>query len=104
MVVGKQPGKEEWTMSTPTVPSTPTVAAPPVVAPADDPYRYGYRCVTRVGPDGRTVCEQVPLTLEDVLHQQEDDHIAENTVHNEERDFLRNACAHRLAGQAGALV
>ena len=33
-----------------------------------DPYRYGWRYVCRPGANGRKVWEQVPLTLEDVLH------------------------------------
>jgi hypothetical protein len=104
MVVEDRSGKEEETMSTPTVPGTPTVAAAPSVAPAEDPYRFGYRYVRRVGPDGREEWEQVGLTLEDVLHPQEDDHISENTVHNDERDDLKKVCRLQLAGVPGALV
>jgi len=49
----------------------PTPSPPPPTPPRDnDPFRYGWRFMHRVGPDGREDLEQVPLTLEDVLHPQ----------------------------------
>jgi hypothetical protein len=41
-------------------------------APAD-PFFYGFRYVPRPRPDGGSDLEMVPLTLEDILHPQEDD-------------------------------
>jgi len=49
---------------------------------------YGWRYVERRGPDGNVYTEEVLLTLEDVLHPQEDDVIPENTVHEAERRYL----------------
>jgi Uma2 family endonuclease len=45
--------------------------------PEADPFRYGWRFVKKLLPDGSTDLVQVPLTLEDVLHPQEDDQIPE---------------------------
>jgi Uma2 family endonuclease len=39
-----------------------------------DPYLYGWRYVTRFAPDGEMMFVLQPLTLEDILHPQEDDH------------------------------
>jgi Uma2 family endonuclease len=56
--------------------------------PCDDPFRYGWRYVERTLPDGQIVLEEVPLTLEDVLHPQEDDVIPENTQQARDRRYL----------------
>lgn len=47
---------------------TTTPASAPGAPPADDPFRYGWRFVPRPTPDNPHHLEQVPLTLEDVLH------------------------------------
>jgi hypothetical protein len=47
-------------------------------------FPYGWRYVRR----GDTL-EQVPLTLEDVLHPQEDDFIAGNTLHDKDCNYLK---------------
>lgn len=62
-----------------------------------DPYRYGWRYVRRTLPDGRTVFDQVPLTLEDVLHPQEEDVIVHSDQHENIRVYLREALKARLA-------
>ncbi len=72
--------------------------------PDDNPFRYGWRYVRRVGPDGREDLEQVPLTLEDVLHPQENDVIPENTVQEEERGDLARIFRRRLPRAGGNLV
>ncbi len=84
-------------MTTPnlTSPEPPTAALAP---PADpNPFRYGWRYVNKRLPDGRIEVEEVPLTLEDVLHPQEDDVIPENTVHEPERGHLTGAFRTRLS-------
>jgi colicin import membrane protein len=73
-------------------------------APESDPFRYGYRWVEVKRPDGTTDREEVPLTLEDLLHPQFGDVIVENIVHNFERDYLADVFRARLAGVHGALV
>lgn len=60
-----------------------------------DPFRYGWRYVPVTRPDGATELEQVPLTLEDVLHPQAGDVIPEARYHEAERRYLSdvlNAC------------
>src|SRR2546430_10454076 len=54
-------------------PMTTIAPAPaPSSAETDDPYRYGWRYIQHDLPDGNFVVEQVPLTLEDVLHPEAD--------------------------------
>ncbi len=61
-----------------------------------DPFRYGWRYVRRTLPDGRETLDQVPLTLEDVLHPEEEDATPEDTIHEPERSHLVGACRRRL--------
>jgi Uma2 family endonuclease len=82
--------------------STPTPA--PQTPRPDDPFRIGWREVRRELPDGRTVVEQVPLTLEDALHPQEGDVIVMNTAHNRDWRYLQDVFERRLAGDPHALV
>jgi colicin import membrane protein len=49
---------------------------------------YGWRYIQCVGPDGKVELEEKLLTLEDVLHPQEDDVIPENTLHESERRYV----------------
>jgi Uma2 family endonuclease len=84
-------------------PSTVPAVSPPV-ASAEDPFRYGWRFVRRVGPDGKEDLEQVPLTLEDVLHPQEDDVIPENSWQEQERGDLARIFRLRLPRAGGNLV
>jgi Uma2 family endonuclease len=73
-------------------------------APAADPFAIGWRDVPCLQPDGSTVWKQIPLTLEDALHPQEDDKIMTNTVHNRDWIYLRDVIQSRAAGDATALV
>jgi Uma2 family endonuclease len=57
--------------------------------PKPDPFRYGWRFLKKVLPDGTTDLVQVPLTLEDVLHPQEGDVIPETTFHERDGEYLR---------------
>jgi Uma2 family endonuclease len=84
------------------IPSTVPVAAP--ATPDDNPFRYGWRFVRRVGPDRQEKWEQVPLTLEDVLHPQEGDVIPENSVQEQERGDLARIFRRRLPPAARGLV
>jgi hypothetical protein len=51
-------------------------------------FRYGWRFVKHTLPDGSTDLVRVPLTLEDVLHPQEEDVILQRHLHAIERDHL----------------
>ncbi len=47
-------------------------------ASSPNPFRFGWRDVQQIGPDGSKRWVQAPLTQEDALHPQESDHISEN--------------------------
>lgn len=57
--------------------------------PANDPFRYGWRLKRRVLADGSEEFDQVPLTLEDVLHPEEEDFIVHSTAHDRDTIHLR---------------
>ncbi len=83
---------------------TPNAPTPPPAPPAADPYAIGWREVTRTLPDGTTILEQIPLTLEDALHPQEDDQIVQNSAHNRDWRYLQDVFERRLADDPHALV
>ncbi len=72
-----------------------TVARPEQAT--DDPFRYGWRYVWQKNDKGMPVQVQVPLTLADVLHPQEEDRIVQNDLHDRDcvylREVLRRASA-----------
>src|SRR5688572_26582822 len=69
-------------------------------APAvEDEFRYGWRFVKR---DGELV--QVPLTLEDCLHPQEEDHISVNIQHHGTCDYLFDVFSTRPLAPQHTLV
>ena len=83
-------------MSTPNLTTPPTTAAS-VTPPAEaDRFRYGWRYVNRKRKDGNIEVEEVPLSLEDVLHPQEGDVIPEITIQESERGHLAGAFRTRL--------
>jgi colicin import membrane protein len=68
-----------------------------------DPFRYGWRYVRRVLPDGSKILDQVPLTLEDVLHPQEGDFHVLTDEHNDDCAYLKVALRKHLTGKAMVL-
>ncbi len=70
--------------------STVSTTRPPR-SPSDepDPFRYGWRYVRITRPDGTEELDQVPLTLEDVLHPEEGDFIVQTDAHDDERAYLK---------------
>jgi len=76
---------------------------PPPPAPGEDPFRYGWRDIVHMRPDGHTV-ERIPLTLDDVLHPREGDVIPLNTLHHIECNYLYSTAELRVAGRAGVLL
>ncbi len=52
--------------------------APPA---AEDPFRLGFRERMTTTPDGREVLKQIPLTAEDLVYPEEDDHVAQGMPH-----------------------
>jgi colicin import membrane protein len=72
--------------------------------PANDPWYYGYRDVTRTMPDGTTKHERIPLTLEDTLHPQEGDCIMESDVHDLMLTYLATVFRWRTADDPSVLI
>ncbi len=56
-----------------------------------DPFRYGYRHVTRIDDRGRERFIMVPLTEEDILHPQLEDHVTQNPPHDLDCVYLLGA-------------
>jgi Uma2 family endonuclease len=72
--------------------------------PADDPFRYGWRFVRRPTPDDPDHLEQVPLTLEDVLHPEVGDFIVHSDRHETDRVYLTAVLRARLEPDGQAIV
>src|SRR5947209_6054792 len=70
----------------------------------DDPYRYGWRYVKVIGPDGTETLDQVPLTLEDVLFPEEEDFIVQTDAHDDDLGYLKSVFKSRLAGDPHSVV
>jgi colicin import membrane protein len=78
----------------------------PTRSPSDepDPFRYGWRYVRITRTDGTEDFDQVPLTLEDVLHPEEGDFIVQTDLHERERTYLRTVSEARLERDPTAVV
>lgn len=70
----------------------------------DDLYRYGWRYVRQDQADGIYTMEQIPLTLEDVLHPQEGDQVTHSDAHQRRRRYLMNVLEAQLANDPAAVV
>jgi colicin import membrane protein len=81
-----------------------TASSEPEPGSQDDPYRYGWRFVRRKDANGTDTVEQVPLTVEDLLHPQEGDCVVESTLHERTRRYLMGHFEARLAGDRSQLV
>ncbi len=80
-------------------------SAPPEPDPTlEDPWFYGWRYVTRIGPDGTEETEQVPLTEMDVLHPEEDDFIVQNVAHSENCHYIQFALETHFRARPDVLV
>lgn len=77
---------------------------PPGLANPADPFRYGWRYVQHAAYDGAITVEQIPLTLEDVLHPEEGDEVTHSDAHQRRRRYLCNVFEARLADDAQAVV
>src|SRR5262249_14786912 len=68
------------------------------VSPSEDTsFRYGWRYVKHQRADGSIELKQVPLTLEDVLHPQEEDCIPESPAHEKDRRYLHDLLERRFS-------
>jgi Uma2 family endonuclease len=69
-----------------------------------EPYPYGWRYVTYTLPNGEQEWERVPLTLEDVLHPQEEDVMAHSDEHKLFCIYLHNVIIAQLIDDPHAFV
>jgi hypothetical protein len=69
-----------------------------------DPFYYGWRYVWQTDENGKKVQVEVPLTLEDVLHPQEEDHIMITPAHDRDCHYLEGVLLVTLAGVPDAQV
>ena len=84
-----------------------TTATPQPVPRTDtdaDPFRYGWRLVPRPTPDNPSHLEQVPLTLDDVLHPEVGDFIVHSDLHETDRMYLTAVLRARLEPSRRAIV
>ncbi len=72
--------------------------------PGSDRFRYGWRYVRVARPDGSEEFEQVPLTLEDVLHPEVGDFIVQSDPHDCDRAYLKDVSKAQLQGDRTAVV
>ncbi|PDV97844.1 Uma2 family endonuclease, partial [Candidatus Viridilinea mediisalina] len=77
---------------------------PLALASNDDPWRYGWRYVRRPGAPEDAPLEQVPLTLEDVLHPEVGDFIVHSDRHETDRMYLTQILRAQLEPQGQAVV
>ena len=73
----------------------PTTIAP-IQPPPDDPFLYGWRYVRHTDPYGGDQFDQIPLTLEDVLHPEEGDFIVHSEAHERRNLYLYDVFGARL--------
>ena len=72
--------------------------------PKPNPYRYGWRDVCVIAPDGTETFQRVPLTLQDVLFPKTGDFIVQTDAHNSDTAYLKEVFKSRLAGHRTAAV
>ncbi len=82
----------------------PKIEAEPVPGSAADPFRHGWRYVTRRRADGGVEQEQVPLTLDDLLFPEEGDFAVLHPAHTEDCFYLMAILQYVTAGDPGARV
>lgn len=70
----------------------------------NDPFRYGWRDVVHERADGTITHERIPLTLEDVLHPQEEDFVVQGEEHSDWCLYLFAALRHLLSHDPSAVV
>lgn len=69
-----------------------------------DRFPYGWRLRPVVRPNGAEDFERIPLTLEDVLHPQEEDFIVESPSHWTDVFYLHGVFLSRITGRKGWVV
>ena len=70
----------------------------------EDRFAYGWRYVTNVGENGAENVVRVPLTLEDILHPQEEDFRVLSDPHWQDVNYLYDSFKTALANTSGSYV
>ncbi len=83
--------------------TAPTTIAP-IQPPPDDPFFYGWRYVRHTNEYGSEQFDQLPLTLEDVLHPEEGDFIVHSEAHERRNLYLYDVFSTRLGDDPGAVI
>jgi colicin import membrane protein len=68
------------------------------------PFRYRWRFVRVTRPDGTEAVDQIPLTLEDVLHPEVGDYIVQTDSHGTDLAYLKEVFKVRLEHDRTAVV
>ena len=84
--------------------TTATTRPSPTTDADADPFRYGWRLVPRPTPDNPYHLEQIPLTLDDVLHPEVGDFIVHSDRHETDRMYLTAVLRARLEPSRRAIV
>ncbi len=79
-------------------------ALPYTPPPGADPFRHGWRYVQVTHADGSIEFDQIPLTMEDVLHPEEGDVNVQTDGHMRDCLYLRAALEARVADDPSAVV
>ena len=79
----------------------PSKSPPP---PESDPFRYGWRYIRVSRPDGTVALDQVPLTLEDVLHPEVGDIIVQSDPHDSDLAYLKGVFKVQVRDDPEAVV
>ena len=69
-----------------------------------DPFRYGWRYRQSFDAEGLLVIEQIPLTVEDLLHPQEGDQVTHRAEHQRRRRYLCDVFEGQLRHDPTAVV
>jgi len=69
-----------------------------------DPFRYGWRYRQSFDADGALIIEQIPLTVEDLLHPQEGDQVTHRADHQRRRRYLCDIFEGQLRHDPTAVV
>ena len=83
---------------------TTAAAAEPELSPEERLHRYGVRLVPRPAADGGVTFDEVPLTLDDLLHPGFGDKAVISNVHDDDVTLLRDSFKSLLADRTDALV
>ena len=92
-----------------TLPSPPPLEGPPGPPPPlpgeeDNPWRFGWRYVRRLLPDGSETYDQVPLSWDDLLYPEEEDFVVQKPPHKRDADYCEHVLRTVHRGVPGALV